>query len=141
MKRYAAAMCMILLSLPAEAADAIPVPPAAPPGATAPAAPPAPVPQAPADAGDDSFLTSGNAAAIGVGAVAGVALLSGVFCVPPAVSAVAGGAAGHWWYRQYEAEQAAGLNYRRPSHFAITYDGNNPASQMRWLGAPSEKRI
>ncbi|MEO5335733.1 MAG: hypothetical protein H7841_02395 [Magnetospirillum sp. WYHS-4] len=118
MKRLLAALCIVLLPGFAHAETLAAAQPTAP------------------AAGDSSFLTTGNVAAVGVGALAGLAVLHGAFCVPPAISAIVGGLGGHWWYRQYEAEQAAAnLNYRKPSHFAVTHIPGNETQRIRWVGA------
>jgi hypothetical protein len=125
MKRLIAAASIALLPLTAQAADAVPA------GASGPA---------PVVLDDRSFGTSDNVLAIGVGALAGIALLHGAFSLPPALSAVVGGIGGHWWYKQYEAEHTIGFKFRVPSQFAISHSPDSVAQRQRWLGA-AEPRI
>lgn len=126
MKRFLAAFCLVAMPVTAHAAD------------VAPALPTAPVPVVLDD--DHSFTTSDNILAIGVGALAGVALLHGAFSVPPALSAVVGGIGGHWWYKQYEAEHTVGFKFRVPSRFAISHSPESAAQLKRWIGT-DEPRI
>ncbi|MBU2089847.1 MAG: hypothetical protein KKB63_04710, partial [Alphaproteobacteria bacterium] len=51
-------------------------------------------------------LSPGALVALGLGAVGGSVLFNSVFGVPHAISAVAGGVLGYWWYQEYQEEKS-----------------------------------
>lgn len=84
---------------------------------------------------DELVIPYGSLAAIGLGVIGGVVVFKGVLGVPHLLSAIAGGAIGHWWYREYEKERGLGPSqYRAPSRFALDHANDSPALQARWLG-------
>lgn len=84
-------------------------------------------------------LSPGALVALGLGAVGGSVLFNSVFGVPHAISAVAGGVLGYWWYQEYQEEKSRRtLQLRVPGSFAMEHAPQNPAVTARWLGPVSQ---
>ncbi|MBU0724608.1 MAG: hypothetical protein KJ904_06900 [Alphaproteobacteria bacterium] len=84
-------------------------------------------------------LSPGALVALGLGAVGGSVLFNSVFGVPHAISAVAGGVLGYWWYQEYQEEKSRRtLQLRVPGSFAMEHAPQNPAVTARWLGTVSQ---